>query len=285
MVLPLWLTFSRGGWIGMIAGFSAAMVILDWRVFIAGAAAVGLAFVVATIMPRNLGGHTGTQAPPNLIQSTTNRVDTIGSGKDLRTLFVRNALPILADHPLLGVGPGRYGGAAADLFGTPVYRAYHTDKLFTNPAQRTVDNFWLHILVEAGILGTLAFIGALAAIGWPILRLAARSRARRRIVLVGIVSAALSLVVNSGTTMLLEANSVAFVFWFLVGLGSSLVDQQTASELAPRQDLPGGAQDDADVADEGPLLNVLDVESHPVVEAEPPPASNLPETGEPRQDR
>ncbi|HLY36190.1 MAG TPA: O-antigen ligase family protein, partial [Candidatus Limnocylindria bacterium] len=113
MVLPLWLTFSRGGWIGMIAGFSVAMVILDRRAWVVGAVTVALTFVVATTMPRDLGAPTGGQTPPNLIQSTTNRVDTIGSGKDLRTLFIRNALPILADHPLLGVGPGMYGGAVA----------------------------------------------------------------------------------------------------------------------------------------------------------------------------
>ena len=285
MVLPLWLTFSRGGWIGMIAGFSVAMLILDRRVWLVGAVTVALAFVVATTMPRDLGGPIGGQTPPNLINSTQNRVDTIGSGKDLRTLFIKNGLPIVAAHPLLGVGPGMYGGAVADIFGTPIYAEYKTNKLFTNPAQNTVDNFWLHILVEAGILGTLAFIGGLLAIGWPILRLAARSKARRRIVLVGIVSATLSLAVNSTTTMLLEANSVAFVFWFLLGVGSSLVDVPSDSELPAGQDLPGGTQDDADVAHEGPLLDVLEVEGDPLVEAELPPAPNLPEAGEPRQDR
>lgn len=285
MVLPLWLTFSRGGWIGMIAGFSVAMLILDRRAWLVGAVAVALAFVVATTMPRDLGGPIGGQTPPNLIDSTQNRVDTIGSGKDLRTLFIKNGLPILAAHPLLGVGPGMYGGAVADIFGTPVYHAYHTDRLFTNATQNTVDNFWLHLLVEAGIPGTLAFIGALVAIGWPILRLAARSKARRRIVLVGIVSATLSLAVNSTTTMLLEANSVAFVFWFLLSLGSSLVDEQPESKLAAGQDLPDGAQDDADVADEGPLLDVLQVKGDALVEAELPPTANLPETREPRHDR
>jgi putative inorganic carbon (hco3(-)) transporter len=285
MVLPLWLTFSRGGWIGMIAGFSLAMVILDWRVWFVGAVTVGLAFVVATTMPRDLAGPIGGQTPPSIIDSTVKRGETIGAGTDLRFLFIKNAVPILKDHPLLGVGPGMYGGAAADIFGTPIYAEYKTTKLFINPAQNTVDDFWLHILIEAGILGTLAFIGGLLAIGWPILRLARRSKARRRIVLVGIVAATLSLAVNSTTTMLLEANSVAFVFWFLLGLGSSLVDEPPESELAAGQDLPEGPQDDADVAHEGPLLDVLEVEGDPLVEAQLPPGANLPQTGEARQHR
>src|SRR5690606_21674908 len=97
---------------------------------------------------------------PNVIDSTFGRVGTIGEGRDLRTLFVLNGLPILADHPLLGVGPGRYGGAAADLFETPIYAEYGTDALLTSPTQRTVDNFWLHLAVESGVLGTAAFLAA-----------------------------------------------------------------------------------------------------------------------------
>ena len=256
LVLPLWLTFSRGGWIGMVVGFSVGALILDWRVWTVGAASIALAFAVATVMPRDLAGPIPGQEAPSLIDSTKNRVDTIGSGRDLRTLFIKNAVPILREHPLLGVGPGRYGGAAADIFGTPVYAAYGTNKLFVDPAQKTVDDFWLHLLIEAGILGTVAFVGGLLSIGWPILRLARRSKARRRIVLVGIVSATLCVAVNSTTTMLLEANSVAFVFWFLLGLGSSVVDQGRRSELAAGENLPGGAQDDPDVSDEGPLLNI-----------------------------
>jgi putative inorganic carbon (hco3(-)) transporter len=285
LVLPLWLTFSRGGWIGMIVGFSLATVILDRRAFVVGALAIAVGFVVAATMPRDLGGRIQGQTPPDLVDSTRNRVDTIGTGKDLRTLFIKNAVPILRDHPLLGVGPGMYGGAAADIFGTPVYKAYRTDRLFIDPAQKTVDVFWLHLLIEAGILGTLAFIGALLAIGWPILRLAWRSRARRRIVLVGIVAATASIAVNSTTTMLLEANSVAFVFWFLLGIGSSLADQPGGSELAAGQDLPEGAQDDADVAHKGPLIDVFEVERDPLIEAQLPPATDLPEPGQPGEDR
>lgn len=284
LVLPLWLTFSRGGWIGTVVGFSVGTLILDRRAWVVGAAAIAIGFVVATTMPRDLAGPIAGQTAPSLIDTTQNRVNAIGSGRDLRTLFIRNAVPILRDHPLLGVGPGRYGGAAADIFGTPVYAAYHTDRLFWDPAQKTVDNFWLHLLIEGGILGTLAFIGALIAIGWPILRLAARTKARRRIVLVGIVAATLSLAVNSTTTMLLEANSVAFVFWFLLGIGSSLVDS-AGSELAAGDDLPGGAQDDPDVSEEGPLLDIRQVERHPLVEAQLAPSADLPETGQPGDDR
>jgi O-antigen ligase len=188
---------------------------------------------VANVMPRELAIPHQTAAaasdpttarrsvpkPSGFLASTVDRVSTVASGRDLRTLFVFNAVEILADHPFLGVGPGQYGGAASDMFGTPIYRQYGTDNLF-HGSQRTVDNFWLHLTVESGALGIAAFLAMIAFILLPICRAARRSTSWRRIVLVGIAAAAGALIVNSLTTMLLESNSVAFVFWLLLGVGS-----------------------------------------------------------------
>jgi O-antigen ligase len=175
------------------------------------------------------------QSPrPNIVDSTVDRVGEIGIGGDLRTLFVINALPIIRDHPVLGVGPGRYGGAVAHNFGTPIYAEYDTVPLFWNPAQRTVDNFWLHLLVETGIVGALAFLAAGLIPGLRILGAARRSIGWRRIFLGGTAAAAVGMAVSSGTTMLLEANSIGFVFWFFLGIGALVVaaDATRAEEPA-----------------------------------------------------
>jgi O-antigen ligase len=229
LLLALWLSFSRGGWLGAVAGFGIASAILDRRALAVGFVLAVVTFAVAWVMPRDLmGGGSGPR--PDLGRSTIGRVDAVRTGRDLRVLFVLNAIPLVVDHPALGVGPGRYGGAAADNFGTDVYARYHTDTLFTNPAQRTVDNFWLHLLGETGVIGMLAF---LAMIGIPLVEAIRAARAAvwaRRVLLSGIVAAVLVLGVNSVTTMLLEANSVAFLFWFLLGVGSLLGVQQAPSE-------------------------------------------------------
>jgi O-antigen ligase len=115
-----------------------------------------------------------------------------------------------------------FGGAAADNYGTPVYAAYGTDKLFTNPTQRTVDDFWLHLAVEAGVLGLIAYLGMVGAALLPILRAARSAAWGRRVVLAGIGGAVIGVAINALTTMLLEANSVAFLFWFLLGIGSQV---------------------------------------------------------------
>lgn len=221
LVLALWLSFSRGGWLGALGGFAVASLVLDRRALGVGVVVVAVALGAALAMPRDLLCRE-CEARPDLVGSTFGRVATVGAGKDLRTTFVANAVRIVADHPLLGVGPSRYGGAAADLFGTPVYAAYGTDRLFINPSQRTVDNFWLHLVVESGLLGLLAYLGMIAAALRPIIRSALTAGWGKRVALAGISGAVIGLAINALTTMLLEANSVAFLFWFLLGIGSQL---------------------------------------------------------------
>ena len=221
LILALWLSFSRGGWLGAVGGFALAALVLDRRALRLGLAVVLVTLVAATLMPRNLLCDTCDERP-DLLGSTFGRLDIVGEGRDLRTLFALNALPIVGDHPALGVGPGRYGGAAADIFGTPVYAAYGTDELFVNPTQRTVDDFWLHLLVESGAVGLVVFGGMIGTTLQPMLRRARTASGQRRMMLAGSVGAIAALTINSLTTMLLEANSMAFLFWLLLGIGSLL---------------------------------------------------------------
>lgn len=229
LLLALWLSFSRGGWLGAVGGFTIAALIIDRHALRIGLLVMGISLVVALVMPRNLAcGACSSEL--DLLGSTFGRVDTISAGKDLRTLFVTNALPIAADHALLGVGPGRYGGAAADLFGTPVYARYGTDRLLIDPAQRTVDDFWLHLWVESGTVGLLVFLGVVGSALRPVIHAARTAAGGRRVVLAGLSAAVIGLSINGLTTMLLEANSGAFLFWFLLGVGSQLIVVQSRSE-------------------------------------------------------
>lgn len=224
LLVALWISFSRGAWLAFVVGAGLAAALIDRRILVTGATLTALAFAVALTMPRDLlvpppDPGSGNQRP-DLIDSTFNRVGAVGEGRDLRTQFVLNAIPILRDHPVVGVGPGRYGGAAADIFPTPVYERYDTDRLFSNPLQRTVDNFWLHVAVEGGAIGLVALAWAVAAAAIPALLAARRAIGRRRVLLIGIVAATAALVVNAVSTMTLEGNGVAYVFWFLLGLGT-----------------------------------------------------------------
>jgi putative inorganic carbon (hco3(-)) transporter len=220
LLLALWLSFSRGSWIALVLGVGVVLLIVDRKTLLLGLLLCVFTFGVANYMPRDLLVPERGPRQPNLVDSTIDRVEIVGRGGDLRTLFAINAVPILADHPLLGVGPGRYGGAVAHNFGTPIYDRYDHGRLFWNPTQRTVDNFWLHILVEAGIVGFVAFLAAAMIPGVRILLAARRAIGWRRIMLGGAAAGTAGMAVSSLTTMLLEANSIGFLFWFMLAIGS-----------------------------------------------------------------
>jgi len=222
LLLALWLSFSRGAWIALVLGVGFMLAIVDRRALLLGALGCVLTFVAADTMPRNL---LVERKPPrtNMVDSTIDRVETIGVGGDLRTLFVIQSIPVFRDHALLGVGPGRFGGAVANTFPTPIYDEYEFGELFWSPKQRTVDNFWLHLVIEAGLLGTAAFLAAVLIPGVRVVRAARAAVGWRRIALGGIAAGTAGLAVSSGSTMLLEANSIGFLFWLLLGLGALVV--------------------------------------------------------------
>lgn len=245
LFIPMYLTFSRGAWAGLLLGGGVALAIISWRTLVIAVGVGIISFMIAVTLPRMVLGS-GTAAPsgpsepaPSYVGSTWSRIGEIWAGKDLRTRFIVNAVPIVADHPLLGVGPGRYGGAAADVFGSPVYPEYGTDELFKDPEQLTVDNFWLHLLVESGVLGVAAYVAAALAALIPIVRVARRTSGWSRFMLGGIAGGSLAMALDAVTTMLLEANSVAFVVWLMLGLGSLVVAAATASgERAAQEPAP-----------------------------------------------
>lgn len=236
VMVALLLTYSRGAWLGVAAGGGIVMLLLDRKVLAFAVATAIVALGMATFMPRSLivdRSANGANEPPpqfNGFDTTVDRIGAVGEGRDLRTLFVINALPILRDHPLVGVGPGRYGGGAAYTFKTPVYDEYDTWKLLT--AQRTVDNFWLHILVETGVLGALAFIGVIGSVAVGLFRAALHTGRSRQVMAAGILAGIATVCVSTGTTMLLEGNTVAFMFWFMLGIGSLYRPADTAATEA-----------------------------------------------------
>jgi putative inorganic carbon (hco3(-)) transporter len=235
LLLILWLTFSRGAWLAMAVSTFGVLAWFGRRTLLLSVAILTISFLTANFMPRDLilfGGQAGIR--PNVIGSTFDRVGAVGEGRDLRIRFVINALPIIADHPLIGVGPGRWGGAVAFDIRSPVYEEYGTDEVFDLYPQRTVDNFWLHLLVEFGFVGVAAFVAAAAVPGLRILAAGRRATGLDRVLLGGIATGTVGLAVSSVTTMLLEANSVGFLFWFLLGLGTI-----AAARVEPMQSRAG----------------------------------------------
>jgi O-antigen ligase len=217
LLLALLLTYSRGSWFGVAIGFGLVALVADRRSLVVFVIALICAYGIALVMPKGILGEQTTGFDP--FATTVNRFEGIDTGRDLRTLLVVNAVPIVEDHPLLGVGPGRYGGGAAWLFPSPVHAEYGTDALLTG--QRTVDNFWLHLGVESGALGVAAFLAVIGIALIAPVRAMRRSRGWTFSVPGGVVCAVVTVCAASVTTMLLEGNTVAFLFWFMLGIANT----------------------------------------------------------------
>jgi O-antigen ligase len=223
--LALLYTFSRGAWLALLLATAVVSVVVERRA-IALLATIGVVtFAIALVLPRHLADPLRADERFDLVAATLGRLEALGEG-DLRVQFVENATPIIRDHPLVGAGPGRYGGAVARTYGSPLYREYTAG---TVPAGRTVDNFWLHLLVETGVLGALAFVGAIAAAVSGVLRDARRSSGLRRAMLAGGAAAMTILAIDSISEMVMEGNTMAFAAWFLLGMATSLIGSTGAS--------------------------------------------------------
>ena len=235
--LALLYTFSRGAWVGLAAAGLAMGLLLDRRAVLILITMAALVYGLGHVMPRNLLLSPEEQQLTNpaeggfefdLGQATFGRVDAISEGSDLRVLFITNATPIIADHPLVGAGPGRYGGAIAARFGSPLYDEYRAGSV---PLHRTVDNYWLHLTVEFGVLGLLLMLGLIGAIVFELATAARRSSGVARTILAGAAAAAIVLTVDSLAEMLLEGNTMSFPLWFVLGVGSAIVATQRAGLL------------------------------------------------------
>lgn len=79
-------------------------------------------------------------------------------------MYARNkAIEIWKDHPLLGVGPGMFGGLVSVRFHSSIYKNYNFSQEWLEYMQHSqgVEQFWFQLLPETGIFGTVAFVGLL----------------------------------------------------------------------------------------------------------------------------
>ena len=101
-----------------------------------------------------------------------------------------------------------------------MYLQYGTNKRLRFQFQQTVDNFWLHLLIEGGILGAAAFIATIGVVVAGLVRTVRRAAGSRYVMVAGILMATAAMSIIAGTTMSLEGNTSAFMFWFVLGIGS-----------------------------------------------------------------
>lgn len=102
--------------------------------------------------------------------------------REIRVLYYQQGLRLWTHEPLLGYGLGQFGGIVAQendpnwhkhpQFGPGGFNRYGFKSV-------QVDSFWLHLLVEAGALGLLAYLAWLYFLVRPLLSATPRLRGRQ----------------------------------------------------------------------------------------------------------
>jgi O-antigen ligase len=155
------------------------------------AAQVGFSPTNRAELQRRLGGvfsafHVGSgdegsgycvAGSPGCDQSNPNRIPQ----REIRVLYYQQGGKLWLKRPVFGYGVGQFGGIVA----TEHDPRWYADPRFGPGGFNTygfnaqqVDSFWLHLLVETGAVGALAYLVWLALLVAPFVTLALRQRKR-----------------------------------------------------------------------------------------------------------
>lgn len=115
------------------------------------------------------------------------------------------AIELFNDRPILGRGPGSYGGAVA-------YRAQAFKGLY-------VDSYYLEILSNYGFIGILLFLWILIECFRNLIYYASKCKDRRsQMIGYGILSGLFAFLIHNSTENIWEIIPLAVQFWFLLGI-------------------------------------------------------------------
>ena len=235
LVLALVLTFSRGALAAVGIGMVVGGLLIDWRALALFVLLAAASFALLPILPQSeplavtpSATPIPSPAEPGATSEPTPRPTPrpairLGgkhrlNSEESRLYFLNNGLEVIREHPVLGVGPGRYGGAAARIFPSPVHDEYATEF----GVLRTVHNFWLHLTAEVGVAGVSVFLAMVVALLVRFVRAARRAAGSRFVVLAGAATSLVVIGVNNATEMLFEGNIPAVLIWLILAIGSVL---------------------------------------------------------------
>jgi hypothetical protein len=99
--------------------------------------------------------------------------------REVRVLYAQQGMDLWLKRPFLGYGVGQFGGIVATehdphWWADPRF-GLHGFNMYGFNAQQ-VDSFWLHLLVETGAVGSLAYLSWLALLVAPFVALSVRRR-------------------------------------------------------------------------------------------------------------
>lgn len=205
MIVCMVVTYSRGGYIGLIFAAAIFIVMLDARFILVGLIAlVALYFVL----------------PQTVIERFASIGNMSDSSTSYRVYIWLGTIAMLKDYWLSGIGPGN---AAFNL----VYPAYGYNTISAPHAH----NLYLQLMCDAGILGLLLFLLILFGYFRAAFSAFAGQRDKKaRIYLIAAVSSVSGFLLQGMTDYSFYNNRVTLFFWVIIGLGAALVRRSYMEE-------------------------------------------------------
>lgn len=155
---------------------------------------------------------------------------------EVRVLFIKQGLRLVRERPVLGYGVGQFGGIVAvkhdpEWNKDPRFvQVLGPDGFYMYKFEATsVDVFWLHLLVEAGVLGFIAYLVWMYLVSVPLIGAAWRRAAplehqREYTVLLWAVAAVAFAVVIAGWSPSLEDPLFPPLMFAVLGFGWVLLE-------------------------------------------------------------
>jgi O-antigen ligase len=195
MALCMVLTFSRGGWLGLIVAAAIFLVMLDRRFIIVGI--IGLIALYFLL--------------PDAIVSRFTSIGNLGdSSTSYRLSIWLGTIAMLSDYWFAGIGPG-----------TAAFNKIYPIYSFNAAAAQHSHNLFLQVMCDAGICGLALFLIIL----WSHLRHLASSLSREtdrktRLLLIAAISSMCGFLTQSMTDHSFYNYRVTLLFWAVLGLSA-----------------------------------------------------------------
>lgn len=147
VVFALALSGCRTAWLAAVCGAAVVMAVqrFSWRRASAGAAIMAAAILAAASL-----------APEATIERIRSGLHLQDAGAQLRLWFWDGALRMIADHPLLGVGPGNYEYWSPSYLGEALHASGGKAYVHNTLQVLYAHNDYLEVVATTGLLG-LAF--------------------------------------------------------------------------------------------------------------------------------
>lgn len=217
------LTFSRGGWIGMVASLFIALILLAfwWSVYLPK-------FWRTIALPLIAGGFIGAVLLAVLVvQPLRDRASSIFVGRgdssnNFRINVWMSVIEMIKDRPILGIGPG-------NVVFNKIYPLYQRPRFSALSAY----SIFLEVAVETGLIGLTCFLWLLLVTfsqGWTQLNRLREVSSRQAFWLMGAIASLIGLMGQGMFDTVLYRPEINTLWWLMIALIASFYHQRIPQE-------------------------------------------------------